>query len=147
MSQYLVGLTDKQKEATIPSNVPLADPNFNQDLFDKGKAVFDTLVATGVGPEYTDKSGLFKALDGYTKDDLAAAQHYSIHSNKDPSYNAKDLTTNQLYWRGDVGEAIDRAARRRRGGRSRLNVQRRRTQRNGRGRKHRKLRKLATRRR
>jgi hypothetical protein len=37
--------------------------------------------------------------------------------------------------------------RRRKSRRSRLNVQRRRTQRNGRGRKHRKLRKLATRRR
>ncbi len=142
---------DSNKYTTSQDTPVIPTGTFNEELFGQGKAVFDKVVAIGA-PTYSiqDKSKLPPALKTYTTNDLKAANHYSMYMDKDLTYKPKELSLDLIYWRSDVGNAITNELARRpdRGGRkSRLNVQRRRTQRNGRGRKHRKLRKLTTRRR
>jgi len=118
-----VGLTDAQKEATLPKPPPAAAST------PAGEAVFKRLL---------EAPNLDEAVKKTSVSDLKLARGYAATLTK------SDPRSATVTW------AIMDKLFPPNGGRShklRLNVKRRRTQRNRGGRKHRKLRKLATRRR
>ena len=116
------GMTDEQKEATM-RDLPAAGPPSSP-----GKVVFEKLLAA---PDVDEAVRITSTAN------LNLARGYATSLTKQDS-KAADVTF----------AIMDGLRSRSRGGRrSRLNVKRRGTKRHGRGGKHRKLRKLTTRRR
>ena len=126
----LVGLSDEQKEATMYTP-PAPGPSGEE-----GKQIFNELLA--LLPNRREPKALQDAINKRSKDELEKARGY-----------AATLTTGDERSAEVVGRIMDKLGLTPKyaGRKSRLNVKRRRTQRHRGGRKHRKLRKLTTRRR